>query len=165
MEVHPVSTRLYSLLVLFDMQTDFFTRALENFPEEEAQNRLGTKANHVAWLTGSLVQQRYEMANSFGVTGTSAAHEIFRDNQGIRDDVHYPTLQSFRDDWQAITPLLRAALLKVTDEKLDERFQMAPGMEMRYFDLTSFMIYREANCIGQIALWRRLLGLPAMRYM
>ncbi len=165
MEGHPLSTRLYSLLVLLDMQSDFFIRALEGFPESEAQNRLGTKANHVAWLAGSLVEQRYEMANSFGVTATSAAHELFKNNQGIKDDVAYPTLQSFRDDWQAITPGLRAALMKVEDARLDESFEMMPGMRMTYFDLTTFMIYREANCIGQIALWRRLLGLPGMRYM
>ena len=165
MELHPVSTRLFSLLVLFDMQHDFFLRALEDFPEEEAQNRLGTKANHVAWLAGSLVEQRYEMAYSFGVEGRSAAHELFKDNQGIRDGVHYPALQSFRDDWQKISPQLRTALMNVQDAKLDESFEMMPGMRMTYFDLTTFMIYREANCIGQIALWRRLLGLPAMRYM
>ena len=147
------------------MHSDFFLRALEEFPEDLAQNRLGTKANHVAWLAGSLVQQRYEMANSFGVTATSRAHQLFKDNQGIKDDVSYPSLQTFRDDWQAITPLLRPALLQVTDEKLDERINMGPGMEMSAYELTSFMIYREASCIGQIALWRRLLGLPAMSYM
>lgn len=165
MELHPVSTRLYSLLVLFDIQSDYFIRALEDFPEEKAQNRLGTKANHVAWLAGSLVEQRYDMAKTFGVDATSAAHELFKDNQGIKDDVHYPTLQSFREDWQRISPLLRSALMNVTDANLDESFDMMPGMRMTYFDLTSFVIYREANCIGQIALWRRLLGLPAMRYM
>ena len=30
------------------------------------------------------------------------------------------------------------------------------------FDFITFMCYREANCIGQIALWRRLLGYEAM---
>ena len=42
---------------------------------------------------------------------------------------------------------------------------MLPGYEMRHYDLVTFIIYREANCIGQIALWRRLLGYEAMKYM
>jgi hypothetical protein len=42
---------------------------------------------------------------------------------------------------------------------------MMPGESMTHFDLIAFIIYREANCIGQIALWRRLLGYEAMKYM
>jgi hypothetical protein len=42
---------------------------------------------------------------------------------------------------------------------------MMPEMRMTYFDLIAFIIYREANIIGQIALWRRLLGYEAMKYM
>jgi hypothetical protein len=36
---------------------------------------------------------------------------------------------------------------------------------MSFYELVSFMIYREANCIGQVALWRRLLGYAALNYM
>jgi hypothetical protein len=60
--------------------------------------------------------------------------------------------------------VLRDVLMTATDSQLDEDINM-PGMKMSLYDLTAFMIYREANCIGQIALWRRLLGYPAMRYM
>jgi hypothetical protein len=54
--------------------------------------------------------------------------------------------------------------VNVSDEKLDSEFEM-PEMKMTYFELFTFMIYREANMIGQIALWRRLLGYDAMKYM
>jgi len=39
-----------------------------------------------------------------------------------------------------------------------------PGETMNFYDLISFLTYREANCIGQIALWRRILGYEAMKY-
>jgi len=35
---------------------------------------------------------------------------------------------------------------------------------MPYFDLIAFMTYREANLIGQIILWRRLLGYEGIKY-
>ena len=38
------------------------------------------------------------------------------------------------------------------------------GMKMTYYELISFTIYREASIIGQLALWRRLLGYPALKY-
>ena len=165
MQTQTASTRMQAIIDLYDMQTKFFNSALDGIKDEDAHNRLNTKANHVAWLTGSLVEQRYEIANYLGVSGNQAAQELFKNNQGIKDDVKYPSLISFKNDWEKISPQLREALVNVTDEKLDEQFEMMPNMKMTYYELISFITYREANCIGQIALWRRLLGYEAMKYM
>ena len=164
METKTASNRMISLIVLYDMQTTYFLNALEGISDKDAHNRLNTKANHIAWLTGSLVQQRFEIANRFGVEDKQAADELFKDNKGIQDGIVYPSLENFKKDWQKISPVLRDALLTVSDKKLDESFEMIPGMRMTNFDLIAFISYREANCIGQIALWRRLLGYPAMKY-
>jgi hypothetical protein len=165
MQDQPKSSRLFSLIVLYDMHTTFFSSVLDSITDEDAHKRLETKANHVAWLTGSLVEQRYELLRQFGIDKTQAANELFKNNQGIKDGIQYPPLDSFKSDWQSVTPVLRNKLLQVTDEKLDEKFEMMPGMTMSNYELLSFCIYREANIIGQIALWRRLLGYEAMKYM
>jgi hypothetical protein len=164
METKTTSTRMYSLVVLYDMHTTFFKNVLDGISDEDAHKRLNTEANHVAWLTGSLVQQRYDIAKALGIDRQQAAHELFKDNKGIQDNITYPSLTGFKKDWETITPLLRDAFLNVTDEKLDSPFEM-PGMSMSHFDLITFCTYREANVIGQIALWRRLLGYEAMKYM
>ena len=75
METKTVSSKMHSLVILYDMHTDFFIRALDGISDEDAHSRLNTKANHVAWLTGSLVQQRYEMAKSFGINQQQSADE------------------------------------------------------------------------------------------
>ncbi|MFN2440328.1 MAG: DinB family protein [Chitinophagaceae bacterium] len=165
METKPVSNRMFSHIVLYDMHTKFFFSALEGISDKDAHNRLNTKANHIAWLTGSLVEQRFEIANDLGATLKQAAHDLFKDNKGIQDGVTYPSLQSFKKDWEIVTPVLRDLFLKVEDKKLDESFEMMPGMKMTHYELISFIIYREANIIGQLALWRRLLGYEAMKYM
>ena len=64
---------------------------------------------------------------------------------------------------QKITPEARKALVEIDDKKLDSEMDMG-GMKMTYHELISFTIYREANMIGQLALWRRLLGYPALKY-
>lgn len=157
--------RLSSYLVLFDWQTDFFIRALEGISDTDAQNRMNTKANHVAWLAGSLVQQRYELANDLtGENHKQQADGLFDHNKGIQDGVGYPSLEQFKADWKKITPIAREALINADAAKLDSKIVM-PGMEMTRFEFISFVIYREANCIGQIALWRRLLCYDAMKYM
>lgn len=158
------SKSMHSVIVLYDMQTQFFLNAIDGISDKDVHNRLNTKANHVAWLTGSLVQQRFELANLLGINMKPGADELFNNHQGIKDEVSYPSLAKFKKDWETITPLLRNALVEVKDEKLESFFEME-DMRMTYFELITFTIYREANCIGQIALWRRLLGYEAMKYM
>ncbi|MEZ0004749.1 hypothetical protein ABH942_000092 [Flavobacterium sp. 28YEA47A] len=164
MEITTASNRMFSLLVLYDMQTLYFERALDKISDEDAHKRLDTKANHVAWLSGSLVQQRYEIANLLGYTEEQKAVELFKEGKGIQDNVKYPPLSQFLDDWKKVSPIVKDLLAKITDQKLDEKFEMMPGMSLSYYELITFIIYREANCIGQIALWRRLLGYEALRY-
>lgn len=165
-KINVKDSRMYAVIVLYDMHTTYFANAIVGISDKDSHNRLNTKANHIAWLTGSLVEQRYEIAKRLGhESKQQAAHELFKDNKGIQDNVTYPSLGAFKKDWETISPLLREALVNVTAEKLDESFEMMPGMKMTYYDLITFIIYREANIIGQIALWRRLLGHEAIKYM
>jgi hypothetical protein len=165
METKTASNRMFSLIVLYNMHTTFFSSVLDGITDSDAHHRLNTKANHIAWLTGSLVEQRYEIANLLGIDSKQQAYELFKNNKGIQDHITYPSLAQYKKDWEAITPLLKDALVNVSDAKLDESFEMMPGMRMTHFDLITFIIYREANIIGQIALWRRLLGYEGMKYM
>jgi len=163
MDKKPISSRMYPLVVLYDMHSGFFKKAIAGISDTDSHNRLNTKANHVAWLTGSLTEQRFDMARQFGYRGTQSANELFKNYQGIKDDVTYPPLSNFLNDWESISPILRELLMTITDEKLDSIFEME-GMKMTYFELLSFMTYREASVIGQLALWRRLLGYEALKY-
>ena len=165
METTTQANRMHSLLILYDMHTTYFSSALESITDDDAHQRLNTKANHIMWLTGSLVQERCELAGTLDKEYKQKADELFNNHQGIKDNMVYPSLGDFKKDWENISPVLREAFLNVTDDKLDSTFEMMPGMTMTHFDLIAFMTYREANCIGQIALWRRLLGYQAIKYM
>ena len=164
-KINVKDSRMSSLIVLYDMHTTYFANAIVDISDKDSHNRLNTKANHIAWLTGSLVEQKYEIAKMLGSDNKQAAHELFKDNKGIQDNITYPSLSEFKKDWETISPVLRNALVNISSEKLDDSFEMMPGMKMTYYDLITFVIYREANIIGQIALWRRLLGYEAMKYM
>jgi len=159
-------SRMESLVALYDMHTEYFKRAIVDITDDAAQSRLDTKANHVAWLTGSLVQERYEMAKIYGVDRQQSAHELFDNHKGIQDGVRYPALADFQKDWEIISPVLRQIMIEVSSEKLDSilEFPEMPDMKFSHFEFFTFMIYREANCIGQIALWRRLLNYPGLKY-
>jgi hypothetical protein len=163
MEKQTASTRIQGLLTLFDYQTGFFPKALVGISEEDMNNRLNTEANHPAWLAGSLVQQRFRMASETGSGLKQTGEELFKDNKGIQKGVKYPTTAQYLNDWERITPEARQALVMIDDKKLDSKIDMG-GMQMTYYELICFTIYREASIIGQLALWRRLLGYPALKY-
>ncbi|MDB5199943.1 MAG: hypothetical protein JWO92_1906 [Chitinophagaceae bacterium] len=57
METKTISNRMFSLVVLYDMHTKYLLNALDGISDQDAHNRLNTKANHVAWLTGSFIQE------------------------------------------------------------------------------------------------------------
>ena len=159
------SSKMYALLVLYDMHTTFFKNVLEGISDRDTHNRLNTKANHISWLTGSLVEQRYYLANELGIDRKQQSFAFFENNKGIVDDAVYPSLDIFREDWDNISPILRNALAEATEDQLNKEIDMGPGQKMTFYDMIAFSIYREANIIGQIALWRRLLNYPAMKYM
>ncbi|MEJ7694565.1 DinB family protein [Daejeonella sp.] len=153
MELKTKSARMATIPALYDMQTTFFNNALEGISDKDAHSRLDTKANHIAWLAGSLVQQRYELARDLDKSKSykQQADDLFKDNQGIKEGVTYPSLEQFKKDWKEISPILRELLVNADDAQLNKKIEM-PGMEFPLFDLITFVSYREANCIGQIAL-------------
>lgn len=157
------SRRTEGLLTLFDMQTTFLERALEGISEEDMHKRLNTRANHMAWLAGSLIGQRYLMTKETHPELKQTGEELFKDNKGIQDDATYPTVAEYLKDWKAISPVAREVMVNMDDQKLDSKLDMG-GMKMSYYELMSFSIYREASIIGQLALWRRLLDYPGLRY-
>lgn len=157
------STRTQALLTLFDYQTGFFSKALDGISEDDMHNRLNTQANHPAWLAGSLVHQRFQMASEMKHDLKQTRADLYEGFKGIQEGERYPTIQEYINDWNKITPIAREALVKIDDQKLDSTIDMG-GFKMTYYEMICFTIYREASIIGQIALWRRLLGYPAMKY-
>lgn len=163
MTTKTASTRTEGLLALFDLHTGLLSRALAGISEQDMYKRLNTKANHMAWLTGSLVAQRYMMVSETHPEMKQTSADLFDNNKGIDDNANYPTIDMYLQDWEKVTPYAREALAAIDDKKLDSELDMG-GMKMSWHDMVTFTIYREASMIGQLALWRRLMDYPAMRY-
>lgn len=163
MATKTASTRTEGLLSLFDYHTGFFAKVLEGITEADMHNRLNTAANHPAWLAGSMVHQRFTMTSETGSGLRQNQSELFENHKGIQVDATYPSNAEYINDWNRVTPEAREALMQMDDNKLDSDFEMG-GIKMSYYEMICFSIYREASIIGQLALWRRLLGYPAMRY-
>ncbi|CAN5648454.1 hypothetical protein BH10BAC5_BH10BAC5_03290 [soil metagenome] len=158
-------SRMESLIALYDIHSKYLKNAVDGISDKDSLNRLETKAVNINWIVGSLVQERFELASNLGIEMKQNAYELFKDHKGIQDNIAYPEISSYMKDWDEITPILRELLVNVETGKLDESFEMMPDYKMTYIELYTFMSYRESSMIGQIALWRRLLGHKGMSYM
>ncbi len=154
-----------SLIGLYDLHTGLFSNVIEGISDKDAHNRLNTPANHVAWLTNNLVQLRLRLADVTGVPLDAAQQSFLTDFKSIQDGMTYPPLATYKKDWEKITPELRSQLASLSEERLDERVAI-PGMgdKEKLSAIIGFFMYMESYAIGQIGLWRRLLGYPAMKY-
>ncbi|WP_118973034.1 DinB family protein [Taibaiella koreensis] len=160
------SAAVEAALLLYDAHTRYFYNVLDGISDADAQNRLDTPANHMAWLAGSLVQERYFMAKLVGNSAlVQTSDALFCEHQGIKEGVAYPLLEEFRNDWKTISPVLRDILAGLSDDQLNgpDPFEM-PGGPYTLRDTITFCTDRESYCIGQLGLWRRLLRYPAMKY-
>ncbi len=163
----PKQAAMKTFLELYDYHTSQFRNVLDGVSDQDAMSRLNTKANHIAWLAGSLVFERFEMARLIGVSGMQqTSHDLFSDHKGIQDGVQYPTLDEYRKDWEKISPALHKAIEGLGEEKLEgpDPFEM-PGGPYTLYDTLVFCTDRESYVIGQIGLWRRLLGYEPMKFM
>ncbi|MEO6330714.1 MAG: DinB family protein [Ginsengibacter sp.] len=165
MDITTKKASMEVFMTLYDFHTKLFHNVLVDISENDANNRLGTKANHVAWLAGSLVHARYAIAKALGIDKKQTADSLFENYKGIQDDVAYPSLEEYKNDWETISPVLKEALVNLSADDLNgpDPFEM-PGGDYTLFDTIVFSIDRESYCIGQVGLYRRLLGYDAMKY-
>ncbi|MEP6615802.1 MAG: DinB family protein [Ginsengibacter sp.] len=150
----------------YDWHTKLFMNVLDGIADKDTENRLGTKANHIAWLAGSLVQGRFVLAKFLDIDATQTSDQLFKDNKGIQDNTPYPSLDEYRKDWDRISQTVKEALINAKEDRLNspDPFNM-PGGDYTFFDTIVACTDRESYCIGQIGLWRRLLGYEPMKYM
>ena len=161
---------IITLQQMYGFHTQLFFNALNGLSDADAHNRLGTPANHIAWIAGSMVYQRQVLGNALGSTEKQTSEWLFKGtaNEGhksLQEGVRYPALAEYNADWKRLSDALMEKLeqLSAKQLKLPDPFAMPEG-DFTLQDTLVFCLDREAYCTGQIGLYRRLLGHPAMKW-
>ena len=165
MEANTKKSALQLSMTLFDFHTQQYHNALENIPENETHNRLNSKANHIAYIAGRMIYERQGLAKGINVHVDLDTTTEFHDFKGIQDDVTYPSLEKYKKDWDTVSTALKEGLQQLTEEQLNgpDPFNM-PGGNYTLFDSIVFTIDHESYFLGQLGLYRRLLGIAAMKF-
>ena len=165
MEANTKKTALQFFIFLFDFHTNQYHNALENIPAEETHNRLNSKANHIAYIAGRMIYERHALAKGINVNIDLSTTKEFQDFKGIQDDVTYPSLEEYKKNWDTISTALKDGLQQLSEEQLNgpDPFNMPDG-NYTLFDSIVFTIDHESYFLGQLGLYRRLLGIAAMKF-
>lgn len=157
-----ISTQTYR------MHTQLFDNALAGISDKDAKQRLFGRTNHVTWMAGNLVNNRFWLASAVGIDDKDPFGELFDDAKALNETFDYPSLEQLKASWHRISPLLYHRLCGTTDQKLLAEYDMGMGdmgfLESNLLTAIAMGIDRESYLIGQLGLMRRALDYPGMDY-
>jgi hypothetical protein len=144
---------------LYGISTALVERAVRDFNDDEAVQRIEGNSNCMLWLFAHLTAVRCSLAGMLGVHKDVAWREYFRKGSPGDDFSKYPTMTEVRRVWQEITPVLVQALETATDELLSApapRDFPIPDKSIRGAIL--FLAFHESYHVGQMSYLRKCLG-------
>ena len=147
------------------MNTRLFANCLDGVTDERAILRPNDRTNNLSFIACHLVDSRHFVARYLGLSENHPLDAVLRDAASIDDVGVLPSLEQIREAWRPISLALDACLLSLGEEELmapsPQRF---PVDDPTVFGAIGFLLQHESYHIGQLALLRKYLGYPAMKY-
>lgn len=157
------STR--TLVTQFDLHTRLFNNVLEGITDTDTNQRASETVNHIKWLAGHLASTRFSMKKIGQLEGEDPYADLFSHGHSIRDDVTYPSIETIKTQWNAISDKISAGLPHVPEDVLKGPAPANfPIDDDTFGGMLAFLMHHEAYHIGQIGLLRKHLGKEPMKY-
>ncbi|TJZ51801.1 DinB family protein [Sphingobacterium olei] len=163
----PKSSKLAVIIPAYRMHTQSFLNVLEGLSEADAMKRIDGRTNHITWMAGNFVNVRYGIAHVLGLPEEDPYHDLFYMGKTLDEHFSYPSLDKLKESFHTISPKVYQSLLEVQEEQLAEIFRINMNIPFVREDKLNFIgmcIGRQDYLCGQMALMRRLLHYPAMKY-
>jgi uncharacterized damage-inducible protein DinB len=149
---------------IFSRNTQWLLHAVEGLSDADSLVRPNERTNHIRFLFVHLIDARYYLA---GLLGLDLAHplEYLKDVTTIDEVPTFPEMDELKAMWIAQSREIQTALERGGETLLQSvssaRFPMTGNT---LGDKIAFIVQHEMFHIGQMALIRKLLGYPAMRW-
>ena len=148
----------------FDLHTRLFNNVLEGISDPDTNSRANGHVNHIKWLAGHLTSTRFGFKDMAGFEEGDPYGELFSHGKAIDPEADYPSIESIRENWNAISGKISDALGSLPAEALEADAPRVPIGEGKMGDFLDFLMHHEAYHIGQIGILRKFLGQEAMKY-
>jgi hypothetical protein len=163
----PASQKLAVIIPAFRMHTQLFLNVLNGITEADALKRVEGRTNHIAWMAGNMVNCRYWLGETLGLSEKDPAEDLFKEGRALDEKLDYPTLAALLERWHKISPVVYKKLLEAEDSMLQKKIEFGMGvsfLEENNLNMVGMAIGREDYLLGQMGLMRKILGLPGMKY-
>ncbi|OCA79217.1 hypothetical protein BBH99_19640 [Chryseobacterium contaminans] len=163
----PKSKKIELIIPAYRMHTQSFVNVLDGISEEDALKRIENKTNHIVWMAGNFVNMRYGLGAVLGLQEQDPNNDLFFQGKALDESYQYPTLADLKKNFHDISAKVYQKLFEVTDEELDEIFEIGmniPFIKETKLNFVGMCIGREDYLSGQIGLMRRILDYPGMKY-
>lgn len=160
-----MDARVAPLYEIFKLNSRLFLNCLEGMSEDQARWRPGSSTNNAAFIALHAVDARHALARLLGLTLDTPFGGALEAANTIDDIRTWPRLEEIRSAWKDVTGELRERFKQLGPGDLD----MACGMKYPVDDASvlgaiAYLSQHDAYHIGMLALLRKQVGLPAMRY-
>lgn len=152
------------IIAQYELQTSWFLNALHDLSDDESNAVFSENVNPIKWVAGHLTDARMTILS---IVSGSEIHADYkrRFGKGTRNqiDASFPTIEQIKADWISVSKTLRTTLHNASEEKLRSKppFQTSIPDET-LAGLIAYFAMHESFHIGQISIYRKLTGKPAM---
>jgi uncharacterized damage-inducible protein DinB len=147
------------------LNTRLFMNCLEGVAEEKAIERPSGATNSLAFVACHLVDSRHYLARYLGLDEVNPLANVLADVTSIEDVDELPPLGELKQAWRSVASVVEACVEGLSEEecRVPSR-QRFPVDDPTVLGAVGFLVQHESYHIGQMALLRKYLGYPAMKY-
>lgn len=160
-----MSPRAAPLGALLRLNTQLLLNCFDEVTDVQAAERIVPQVNSMAFLAAHLIDARHELLALLGGSAENPVRPHLANARSIDDIVDLPTLPDLLSAWRQVATLVEERLATISEAALDapsgRRF---PGGDPSTLGSLAFLVQHDSYHIGQLAMLRRVHGLPAMRY-
>lgn len=158
-----MDTRLAPLYEIFKVTSRHFLNAIEGLDDDQAAWRANQDSNSAGFIALHVVESRYYIAKTMGAEAENPYAALTKGRRSIAEMQSMPALTGLASDWKDVTGQMRVRFGQITAEELDLDTKTGlPVDDKSALGVIAFLLMHEAYHIGQLALLRKQVGLPAM---
>src|SRR5512143_125535 len=155
--MHPSVT---PLAAIFRLNTELLLNCLDDLDDEIAGRRGAPPHNSIAFLTAHLTESRHYLASILGHPVASPFSPGFIRARNLDEAGPLPPVASLREYWEAISAHLAVIIERLDTPRLAQDGPRLPGSDGTLLGALAFLAQHDSYHLGQVALLRRLQGLP-----
>ena len=149
---------------MLQLNTDLVRNCLDGLTDQHAHERPGG-ANSIAFIVAHLTDTRHFLAAFLDVPLENPLAPLLANARGIADLSRVPGLDELGEAWTRIGAHLADAGPRIPAAALGQPGpQRLPGTDGSRLEGVAFLVQHDSYHLGQIAMLRRQLGYPPMRY-